>query len=75
MALEVRRKKGENTGSFIFRFNKRTRQSGLIKEIRKRRFRSRPQNRMKRRLGAIYRINKKEELNRLKKYGSERKTK
>lgn len=75
MAVEVRRKKGENVGSFIFRFNKKIKQSGLLKEVKKRRFRRRPPNRGKRKLTALYRQEKQKNLSRLKKYGFEGKNK
>ncbi len=74
-SLEVRRKKGENTAAFIFRFNKRVKQSGILKEVKKRRFWDRPVNRRKRRSAALYRLRKKAEVSRLKKYGLERKAK
>lgn len=74
-ALEIRRKRGENTASFIFRFNKRVKQSGVLKEVKKRRFRGRPVNRNKRRSAALYRLKKQAEVSRLKKYGLERKAK
>jgi len=74
-ALEIRRKKGENMASFIFRFNKRVKQSGILKEVKKRRFWDRPVNRSKRRSAALYRLKKQAEVSRLKKYGLERKAK
>ena len=46
--MEVRRRKNENVGSFLYRFSKRIQQSGVLKEVRKRRVRSRPENKRKR---------------------------
>ncbi len=75
MAIEVRKKKGENVNSLIFRFNKRVKQSGVLKETKKRRFKSRDVNKNKKRSSALYRSKRQEEIARLKKYGAERKTK
>jgi ribosomal protein S21 len=42
MALEVTKKEKENNSSIVHRFTRSVIQSGIIKEARKRRFRSRP---------------------------------
>ncbi len=67
--IEVRKKEGETPASALFRFTKRVKQSGVLIEARKRRFRGRPMNRRKRRLGAQYKALKKAETARLKKLG------
>jgi ribosomal protein S21 len=67
--IEVRRKEGENVGSLLYRFSKKVKQSGILKEVKKRKFRDRPINRRKRRLSALYRIKKEQEIAELKKYG------
>ncbi len=67
--MEVRRRKNENAGSFLYRFSKRIQQSGVLKEVKKRRSHARPENRMKRRLSALYRMNKKGEVAKQKKQG------
>lgn len=67
--MEVRKRKNENAGSFLYRFSKRVQQSGVLKEVKKRRAHTRPVNRRKRRLAALYKANKKEEIARMKKYG------
>lgn len=67
--IEIKRKEGESTGSFIFRFNKKIKQSGILKDAKRKRFRSRPLNRQKKKLASLYRLEKQEELGRLKKYG------
>lgn len=68
--IEAKKKEGESVGSFLFRFNKKVKHSGIMKEMRKRRFTSRAVNRNKRRSAALYRIGKKEELKRVRKYGN-----
>ncbi len=67
--LQVRKKEGESVGSFLYRFSKRVKQSGILKEAKKRRFKSRIVNRRKVRLAAFYRQEKQAEMARLKKYG------
>ena len=53
----------------MFRFGKRVKQSGVLTEVRKRRFRGRAVNRRKRRLSAQYRSAKRVETTRQKKLG------
>lgn len=67
--IEVKKKEGESSSGLLFRFSKKVRQSGVMKEVRKRRFRARPVNRRKRRLGAQHRTAKKAETARQKKLG------
>jgi ribosomal protein S21 len=67
--IEVRKKEGENVGSLLYRFSKKVRQSGILKEVKKRKFKDRPINRRKIRLAALYRIKKEQEIAELKKYG------
>ena len=69
MAIEITKKEGENTGSFLFRFSKRVRQSGIMKESKRRRFKERPENRGRRRKRAIYRKGMEQEIELKKKYG------
>jgi len=66
------KREGESIGSFLFRFNKKIKRSGVMKEVRKRRFRARPQNRNKRRSAALYRIEKKQVFEKEKKNGNAR---
>lgn len=67
--MELRRKEGESATSLMYRFSKRVKQSGILREARKRRFRRRPVNRQRRRLSALHREKKKQEVQRLKKLG------
>ncbi len=68
--LEIRKKEGENVGAFLFRFNKKVKQSGIMKEVKKRKFTSRNVNKNKRRSAALYRVSKLKSLSQLKKYGN-----
>lgn len=67
--LEVRKKERETPAGALFRFTRRVRQSGVLLEARKRRFRKRADNKRKRRISAIYRAAKRTEHARLKKLG------
>lgn len=69
--MEVRRKEGENPNSLIFRFLKKIQQTGVLRESKKRRFRSRPINRLKRKLSALHREQKKVEYEKAKKLGQQ----
>ncbi|MAF80210.1 30S ribosomal protein S21 [bacterium] len=69
MPIEAHKKEGENIGSFLFRFNKRIKQSGILKEAKKRKFSKRPENKRKRRLSALYREEKEKEIERKRKLG------
>ena len=53
----------------MYRFSKRVKQSGILREARKRRFRARPVTPRRRRLSALHREAKKQEVQRLKKLG------
>ncbi len=67
--IETRKKEGENTGAFLFRFSKRVKQGGIVKEVKKRRFKHRAENKRKRRLGALYRVAKEKEVVEKRKLG------
>ncbi|MEK7543170.1 MAG: hypothetical protein AAB503_02615, partial [Patescibacteria group bacterium] len=60
---------GETIAAFIYRFNKRIKNSGLIKEVRKRQFMKRSGNKRQRKLSAIYHSKKETEILKAKKYG------
>lgn len=67
--IEVRKRKNENVSSLIYRFSKRVQQSGILKEAKKRKYYDRPINKRKRRISALYKARKEEELRRLAKMG------
>ncbi len=66
---EVKKREGESTNSLIFRFIKRVQQTGVLREAKKRRFHSRTQNRLKRKLSALHREEKRKEVEIAKKLG------
>ena len=69
MAIEVRKKENESGNSLLFSFTKRVKRSGIIKEVRKRKFHTRGVSRIKRRQSAIHRDEKKADVDRQKKLG------
>lgn len=68
--IEIRKKENEAPSSLLYRFTKKVQQGGVLKEAKSRRFRHRPENRLKRKLGAIYRFQKQEEVKKAKKLGT-----
>jgi len=56
-------------GSFLHRFTKKMRQSGILTEVKKRRFKHRPVSRQKKRVSALYRDAKRKEVERARKLG------
>lgn len=68
--IEVKKKDGETSTAMLFRFTKKIRQSGVMKEVRKRRFHGRPQNKRQRALAAKYRTVKQKEISDLRKLGA-----
>ena len=69
MAIEVRKKEGEAGNSLLYSFTRKIKRSGVLKEMRARRFSSRPVSRVKRKLSAIHREEKRVDVERKKKLG------
>lgn len=69
MAIEVRKREGESGNSLLFSFTKRVKRSGILKEVRKRKFHARTTSRIKRRQSAIHRDEKKADVDRQRKLG------
>ncbi|MFH1189039.1 MAG: 30S ribosomal protein S21 [bacterium] len=69
MGIVTKKREGESTNSLVYRFTKKMRQSGILKEAKKRRFHDRTINKNKRRLSAIYRSEKKEKIEESRKAG------
>ncbi|OGZ02640.1 MAG: hypothetical protein A2430_02210 [Candidatus Liptonbacteria bacterium RIFOXYC1_FULL_36_8] len=67
--MEIRKKEGEAASSLVYRFNKRVQQSGIIKEVKKRRFKKRAESKIKKRISAIYKNTKLKEVQKLRKLG------
>lgn len=67
--IEVKRKEGEPINAFIFRFSKKIRQSGVLREMKRRRYKDRNISKAKRKLSAIHREEKRQEFEKAKKAG------
>jgi len=67
--ISVKKKENETSTSLIFRFTKKLKRSGVLRESRKRRYHARPKNKIKRKLAAIYRTKKQQEVEKAKKLG------
>jgi len=68
--MKLKRREGESTGAFLYRFSKKVRQSGILREAKKRKFRHRPVSKYKKRLSALHREQKKKEVEKAKKMGT-----
>lgn len=68
--IEVKKKEGESSSALMFRFTKKVKRSGVLKEANKRRFKTRVNNKRARRVSAVYRASKKAEHSRTKKAGN-----
>ena len=69
MAIKVSKRENEPTNSLIYRFSRKVQQSGVLREVKKRRFHARAINRNLRRKSALHREKKKVEVERAKKLG------
>jgi ribosomal protein S21 len=69
MAIKAKQEEGESVGSLIYRFNRKVKQSGILREFRNRRFRIRPVNRNRRRASALRRVEKREQIEQARKLG------
>lgn len=71
MQLSVKKRQNESATALMYRFNKKVRQSGLIKEVRRRRFKGRTISKRTRKLSALHREQQKHAYLRRKKLGLE----
>jgi len=67
--MQVNKRKNETNSSLLYRFTRKTRQGGLKKETRNRRFTTRPVSKRNRRISAIHRDEKKQDFKRKRKLG------
>ena len=69
MIVEIKKREGETSNSLIYRFTKKVQQSGVFREIKKRRFYERSLSRIKRRHSALHRAEKRIEFEHARKLG------
>ncbi len=67
--MEIKKREGESSGSLLYRFSKKVQQSGILREVKKRRFHTRDVNKRKVRLSALHREVKRKEFERARKLG------
>jgi ribosomal protein S21 len=67
--IQVRKKEKESAESLIRRFSRRVQQSGVLRQVRKRRFHQPEKSRGARREEALYKVEIRKEISRLKKLG------
>ena len=65
----VKKEEGESASSLVYRFNKRVQHSGVLREAKKRQFRSRSVNKNQRRVSALRGEELKREAEKAKKLG------
>ncbi len=67
--MELKRREGESISAFLYRFSKKIQRSGVLREAKKRRYKDRPVSRIKKRLSALHREQKKKEIEKTRKLG------
>lgn len=67
--MEVKRREKESIPGLLYRFNLRVKRSGILREMKKRRFYRRTTNRRRQRISALYRETKKKEIEKSRKLG------
>lgn len=67
--MQVRKREKESIPGLLYRFNLRVKRSGVLREVKKRRFHQRAPNRRRQRISALYREAKKKELEKARKSG------
>ena len=60
----LKRKEGESVNSFLYRFSKRVRRSGIFKEAKRRRFFEPNANKRARKESTLYRLKRQKEIER-----------
>ena len=65
----LKRKEGESVNSFLYRFSKRVRRSGIFKETKRRRFFEPNASKRARKESTLYRLKRQKEIEREKKLG------
>ncbi len=67
--IHIKRKEKETTESLIRRFSRRVQQSGVLRQVRKLRYRVEEKSKPARRNEALYKVKIRKEIDRLKKLG------
>jgi ribosomal protein S21 len=67
--VTVKRKEGESTSALLRRFSKKVYQSGILKEAKKKQFKTRKPSLRAKKLSALYKLKKQEEIKKARKLG------
>lgn len=67
--IHIKRKEKETTESLIRRFSRRVQQSGVLRQVRKLRYRTLEKSKLARRDEALYKVKIRKEIDKLKKLG------
>ena len=70
MGVIIRKKEGESPNSMIFRFTKKVQQSGVLREVKKRRFTKRATSKPKRRISALHKVSQRAIREKARKMGT-----
>jgi len=70
MAILINKKEGESTSSLVYRFVKKVRQGGVLRELKKRRFSSRKPNVTSVKKSRLYKIKRTAEMEKARKLGA-----
>jgi ribosomal protein S21 len=68
--ITVGQRSNESSTQLLFRFTRRVKRSGVLKEVGKRRYTKRPVTKRQRRIAALYRAGKAAEVAHAKKLGT-----
>ena len=67
--IQVVKNPNENNSSILRRFSRRIQESGIIRQVKKNRYNQRAESKLKLKLGALKRMSRRKEIERLKKLG------
>jgi len=70
LGMELKRREGEPVNAFLYRFSKKIQQSGVLREAKKRKHKTRRITKFRRRVSAKHREEKRKEVEKAKKMGT-----
>ncbi len=68
--MELKRREGEPISAFLYRFSKKIQQSGILREAKKRRHKTRRVTKFRKRVSAKHREEKRKEVEKARKMGT-----
>lgn len=67
--IQVVKNPNENNSSILRRFSRRIQESGIIRQVKKNRYNQRAESKLKLKMSALKRMDRRKEIERLKKLG------